>query len=396
MLNESLIIIHYSEIGLKKGNRAFFERQLKKNIKRALKDLSGCDVKPDFGRFRLFFPATAPVDKIVERLQDVMGIAYFSVAHNGSTNVHELKNQVFEKLEQVPFTTFRIDTKRTDKNFPLTSVQVNQIVGARIHTDLKKPVDLMNPDLTCFIEIYNQKVFFYFKRTGGQRGLPIGSSGKVVSLLSAGIDSPVASYRMMTRGCKVAFVHFHSFPFTEKKSYYNAISLVKLLTRFQYDSFLYLVPLAKIQQAIIMYTPPKLRLILYRRAMLRIAEKIAINENARALVTGESVGQVASQTLENLAATSEAVSMPILRPLIGMDKDAIIAQARKLGTFSISTEPYDDCCSYLVPPQPETKAKIYQVHEAESQVEDYDKLLQEIMAAIEIKRLKFLEIESPK
>ncbi len=385
------ILIHYSEIALKKGNRGFFESRLRDNIHKALKGCSDRKLKMDFGRFVLQLPRTAPVEQIISRLKDVIGIAHFSVAYQGDSGVTVLKEQVYEQLKDVPFNTFKIATKRADKQYPLTSVQVNQIVGERIHTGLNKPVDLYHPDLTCNIEIFNKQLFFYFDRNEGMRGLPVGSSGRVVSLLSSGIDSPVASFRMMARGCRIIFVHFHSFPFTDKSSYHNAIKLANQLTKYQYSSRLYLVPLVKVQEAIIMQAPAKLRLILYRRMMFRIAELIAKKERARALVTGESVGQVASQTLENIAAISDVASLPVLRPLIGMDKEWIIEQAKSIETFSISTEPYDDCCSYLVPKNPETKAKIDEVHAAEKKIENWQELIEQTMKDAEIKKMEFPE-----
>ena len=383
------IIIHYSEIALKKGNRGYFEQKLKTNILNALNDFNGVQLKMDFGRFVLSLPDNAPTDKIVKRLKDVIGIAHFSVAYYGDTNIDVLKEQVFEKLKLVNFDTFKINTKRADKQYPLTSVQVNQIVGERIFMGLKKAVNLTCPGLTCTIEIFNNKIFFHFERVEGKRGLPVGSSGKVVSLLSSGIDSPVASFRMMTRGCKVIFVHFHSFPFTEKSSYHNSISLANKLTRFQYTSRIFLVPLAQIQQAIIEYAPVKLRLLLYRRMMFRLAERIAKKERAKALITGDSLGQVASQTLENIAAISEAVSIPILRPLIGIDKETIVEQAKTLDTFATSIEPYDDCCSYLVPPKPETKAKLPEVLAAEQKIENWEELINKALKQTEVHVMKF-------
>jgi tRNA uracil 4-sulfurtransferase len=389
MTDEKYILIHYSEIALKKGNRKLFEKQLRQNIGLALGDLPGHHFQFDYGRFLIQLENNAPVEAIIERLRDVIGLAHFSLAYKGATDVSVLKEQIFEKLQSESFTSFCIQTRRADKLFPLNSVQVNQIVGERIYEGLNKKVDLTTPELTCTIEIFSNKIFYHFKREPGRRGLPVGSSGKVVSLLSSGIDSPVAAYRMMTRGCKVIFVHFHSFPFTEKESYYNAIQLVKQLTRFQYRSVLYLVPLVQIQQAIIEITPPKLRLILYRRMMLRIAQNIAKNEHAKALVTGESLGQVASQTLENITAISEVTTLPILRPLIGMDKEEIIHQAKALKTFATSTEPYDDCCSYLVPANPEIKARLLDVRQIENQIHNRDQLIQESLLQAEQQIITF-------
>ena len=384
-----LIIIHYSEISLKKGNRGFFERSLKMNIQAALKDVPGVDPRFDFGRFLIFLQENVPIDVVVGRLKKVIGIAHFCVAQQGSPDLDELTEQVYKEFQNYEFESFRIDTRRADKKFAYNSVEINQHVGGRILHGMNKKVDLSNPELTCFIEIFNKRVYYYFEKVPSIRGLPVGSSGKVVSLLSAGIDSPVASYKMMTRGCKVIFVHFHSFPFTDKSSYYNVINLAQQLTEYQYNSRLYLTPLAKIQQAIIPNVHPKFRLILYRRMMLRIAELISQKENAKALITGDSVGQVASQTLENIAAISQAVNIPIMRPLVGMDKESIINDARKLGTFNTSIEPFDDCCSYLVPKNPETKAKLIQVLEAEQKIGNVSDLVWEAINETEKKSLSF-------
>ena len=386
-------IIHYSEIGLKKGNRGYFETKLKNNILKSLSDFSGKILKSDFGRFILSMPDDTNVDKVVERIKNVIGIAHFSIAYQGDSNVDVLKEQVFEKLKDLSFKTFRISTKRADKQFPLTSVQVNQIVGERVFMGLNKAVNLKNPDLNCIIEIFNKQIFFYYLRNEGIRGLPVGSSGKIVSLLSSGIDSPVSSFRMMTRGCRIIFVHFHSFPFTDKASYNNAIKLAHHLTKYQYNVRIYLVPLVKVQDAIIINSPPKLRLILYRRMMFRIAEMVARKEKANALVTGESLGQVASQTIENISAIAEVVTKPILRPLIGMDKETIINQAKEIGTFTTSIEPYDDCCSYLVPKNPETKAKLPEVQAAEDNITNWQELIRSAIQDAEVKNFVFPEAE---
>ncbi|MBN2000617.1 tRNA 4-thiouridine(8) synthase ThiI [candidate division KSB1 bacterium] len=386
---ENCFIIHYSEIGLKKGNRGFFEHKLKVNIVYALSDI--CIAQPhfDFGRILLPVDDVTHVPAITDRLANVIGIAHYSVASQGDPDVEVLKEQVFDRMKHLRFDSFRIETRRADKTYPLNSMEVNRIVGARIHLGLGKKVVLDSPDVTCNIEIFNKKLFFSCERRNGYGGLPVGSSGKVVSLLSSGIDSPVASFRMMTRGCRVIFVHFHSFPFTEKSSYYNAVELARKLTVFQYRSKIYLVPLAPIQQEVILHAPAKLRLILYRRMMIRLAERIARRERAGALVTGDSVGQVASQTIENLAAISQVAGMPILRPLVGMDKEFIVRQAKELGTFNTSTEPYDDCCSYLVPRNPETKAKLDQVFAAEAGIKNMEDLLYNALKETEVETLEF-------
>ena len=389
-VNDSLcILVHYSEVGLKGRNRGFFEKRLKESIQRALSDIPGVRVRNDYGRMLVFLNNGSPLEQVKERLGQVIGIAYFSVARLGSNDVDELGKQVLEQLRDQQFDSFRINTRRADKDYPLNSVEVNRIVGAHVAEGLNKKVDLTNPELVCTIEIFNQKIYYAFEKIRGPRGLPVGSSGKVISLLSSGIDSPVAAYRMMSRGCQVIFVHFHSFPFTEKSSWYNARILAEKLTRYQYKSLIYFVPLANIQQEIILTCPPKLRIIMYRRMMYRLAEMIAYKEKAKALVTGESVGQVASQTLDNIIAISEVVKFPVLRPLIGSDKEEIIAQAQELDTFLTSIEPYDDCCSYLLPKSPETHAKLDEVHAAEDKMENWQQLLKDAVKEAEKEILYF-------
>ncbi len=386
-----VIIIHHSEITLKKGNRGFFETRLRNNIRHAITDIPGTRVKMDYGRFLLYYPEEADERLLLDRLKNVVGTSYLRVAHQGSTELDGLKEQIYQTVKDKEFDSFRIDTRRADKDFPHNSVEINRIVGAHIQSKTRTKVDLSDrADLTVTIEIFNKQVFYSVESVEGLRGLPVGSTGKVVSLLSAGIDSPVSSHIIMTRGCHVVFVHFHSFPFTEKTSVYNAIHLTELLTRYQYYSILYIVPLAEIQRQIIAKAPTKLRIILYRRMMFRLAERIAKRERARALVSGESLGQVASQTLENIGAIANAVSLPVLRPLVGMNKDMIVKRARELGTYKISTEPHDDCCSYLVPRNPETKAKMEDVLAAEQNLM-WLELLRESLHQTEIKKLHFPE-----
>ena len=381
------LVVHYSEIGLKKGNRGFFEKRLRENIITALRQIATVRIGFDFGRFIITLPPDTALEPIIERLKSVIGIAHFSPAFPGDLDVEILKEQVLEKLRVLSFASFCIKTRRADKSYPLRSVDVNRIVGARIHGALDIKVDLSHPELTCSIEIFNKKIFFSWQRCQGPGGLPVGSGGKIVSLLSSGIDSPVAAYRMMTRGCRIVFVHFHSFPYTDKSSYYNALQLAEKLTLYQGTSRVYLVPLAELQRAIIISAPAKLRIILYRRMMFQLAEKIVRLEKARAIVTGESLGQVASQTIENIAAIQREITVPVLRPLIGLDKESITRWARELGTFPISTEPYDDCCSYLMPRTPETRAKWREVAAAENAIPDREPLLEKALSESEIKQI---------
>jgi tRNA uracil 4-sulfurtransferase len=220
--------------------------------------------------------------------------------------------------------------------------------------------------LTIHVEALTDEAFYFFGKEKGAGGLPVGASGRVVCLLSGGIDSPVAAWRMMRRGCRVVFVHFHSYPVLSRASQEKVRELATLLTRYQFSSRLLLVPFADVQQQVILTVPPPLRVVLYRRLMMRIAEQLAVRHRARALVTGEVVGQVASQTLENLDCINEVVGMPVLRPLIGMDKEEITEQAQRLGTFPISIIPDQDCCTLFTPKHPATKARMRDIERAET------------------------------
>ncbi|MDP6038982.1 MAG: tRNA uracil 4-sulfurtransferase ThiI, partial [Candidatus Latescibacteria bacterium] len=279
-------------------------------------------------------------------------------------------------------------TKRGDKTFPLDSNEINRDVGFHIQNLSGARVQMDNPDLTCFVEIAQKQIFIYAEKIPAPGGLPVGSNEHAVSLISSGIDSPVASYKLMKRGVKLTYVHFHSQPYTNRNSQRNTEEIVRLLNRHQFISDLYSVPFVEIQRHIMTHAPTSYRVILYRRAMLRIAEAIATKVDAKALVTGENVGQVASQTLSNMRAIEEVTPLPILRPLAGDNKEEIINEARRIGTYEISIEPYEDCCSVFVPKHPETRAKLEKVHEIESNL-DLDPLIEQTLEQTERQTFKF-------
>ena len=247
----------------------------------------------------------------------------------------------------------------------MTSPQIEREVGGRIKEARGWLVDLDEPEFTIHVEALTHEAFYYFGKERGAGGMPVGVSGRVACLLSGGIDSPVAAWRLMRRGCRVLLVHFHSYPILSRASQEKARELARLLAEFQLHSRLFLVPFGEIQQQVVLAVPPPLRVVVYRRLMMRIAEAIAREHRAQALVTGEVVGQVASQTLENLASIDSVVSMPVLRPLVGMDKDEITAEAQRLGSYSISIIPDQDCCTLFTPRHPATKAKAFDVERAE-------------------------------
>jgi thiamine biosynthesis protein ThiI len=361
------IICHYHEIALKGKNRSFFEKQLVANIKKALPKDSFQFVKRISGRIivKVSEKGKRQEKKIKNSLKNVFGIAYFALASISEQNIPKIKAKAEEILKGKRFKTFRISTKRSKKEFYLTSQKVNEKIGEHIVKKLKKRVNLGKPGITLFIEIVQDYVFLYTSKVRGYGGLPVGVSGKAIVLISGGIDSPVAAFLAMKRGVRVIFVHFHSHPYTDKASIEKVKRVVDLLSKFQFKSKLYLVPFAFLQKEIVLKTPAKLRVILYRRFMLRICQEIAKKENVLALVTGDSIGQVASQTLENIKAIGEAVNIPILRPLIGQNKEEIIEKAKEIGTFNISILPHQDCCAVFLPRFAETRANLKEVKNAE-------------------------------
>ena len=386
--HERVVLIHYHEIGLKGRNRGRFERQLCTNVTRALKGLPRGAVRRLSGRIILELPPDAGIEAIRERLVDVFGIANFSEAIRVPNTIEDLRAGAWDAVRKKDFRSFKIAARRGDRSFPLTSEEINRDVGAHVQTLSRARVMLDDPDLTCFIEVAYQGAFIYTGKTSGPGGLPVGANERAVSLLSSGIDSPVASYKTMKRGVRLSFVHFHSQPYTNRSSQRNTEELVRVLTRYQYRSTLYLVPFVEIQRRVMTHAPPGYRVVLYRRAMLRIAEAIAEREGAQALVTGESVGQVASQTLSNMRAIEEATPLPLLRPLSGDNKEEIIDLARRIGTYDISIEPYEDCCTVFVPKHPETRANLKTVHEIEPGL-DLSPLIEQALKATDVMTVKY-------
>ena len=363
------VLIRYHEIALKKGNRAYFTELLKRNILSAVKDLGAKEIRSLPARLLLAFKKDVDQETVIRRISSVFGVANFSLVETTARDIEALRARILEALNGTRFESFRIETQRGDKTFPLNSPEINRRLGAAVKEKSAARVDLTHPELTVFVEILPRDAFFGFNKIAGAGGLPVGASGRVVSLISGGIDSPVAAYRMLQRGCRLIFVHFHSAPYLDKTSQEKVRQLVTALTRHQFQSRLYMVPFGEIQRQIVAAVNRPLRVILYRRMMLRIAEGLARKEKAKALVTGESLGQVASQTLENMAVIQQAATLPILRPLVGMDKQEIIDQARRIGTFDISSIPDQDCCQLFVPKHPATKARLGEVEEAESRID---------------------------
>jgi tRNA uracil 4-sulfurtransferase len=382
-MRKPIIVIHYGEIALKGKNRGIFEKRLFRNVQRSLREI-GCipGLERVNGRFILFLQKhsgdSVPRERILQRLIETPGITYCGVGFEVGCTIEEIIDGVIALCVDLPAGSFKVDTRRSDKSFPLTSPEVSRRVGQAVVDRFKLGVNLNNPDIVIRIEIAFSGVYIFCSRYRGIGGLPVGMSGNVVSLLSAGFDSPVASYLMIKRGARVYFAHFHSHPYVSRNSIDQVHSLVKRLSDFQHESICYMVPIAEIQKKIITVAPHQYRVLLYRRAMVRLAERIAGRHKCEALVTGESLGQVASQTLRNIRVVDESASLPILRPLVGMDKEEIIALSRTIDTESISAEPYDDCCAFLMPRRVETWGSIDVVREIESNLDcelEYDEAL---------------------
>ena len=360
------VLIRYHEIALKKGNRAYFTELLKRNILAAVKDLGAKEIRSLPARLLLTFKNQVPSETISQRISAVFGVANFSIVERTAKDIEALRSGILAAMDGLRFDSFRVETQRGDKTFPLTSPEINRQLGGAVKEKSGARVDLTHPEFTVTVEVLPHDAFFGFDKIAGAGGLPVGASGRLVSLISGGFDSPVASYRMMQRGCRLIFVHFHGAPYQDKTSQEKVRDLVRTLTRHQFQSRLYIVPFGEIQRQIVASVARPLRVVLYRRMMLRIAEVIARNEKAKALVTGESLGQVASQTLDNMAVIQQAALLPILRPLVGMDKQEIIDQARRIGTFETSSIPDQDCCQLFVPKHPATKAQYREVEDAET------------------------------
>jgi thiamine biosynthesis protein ThiI len=359
------IVVHYKELALKGKNRPWFVNALVRNLRAALTGLSVGSVRSVMGRIEIDL-GTAPWAEVRDRIHHVFGVANFSYAGRASHDFNEIAAAILRDLGDRTTESFRVSARRADKRFPFTSPQIEREVGGLIQESRGWRVALDDPALTIHVEMMPDHSFYYFGKEPGAGGLPTGTGGKLACLLSGGIDSPVAAFRMMRRGCSVLLIHFHSYPILSRASQEKVREIAAVLTRYQQRSRVILVAFGALQQQVVLAVPAELRVVIYRRLMLRIAERLARGWHAQALVTGEVIGQVASQTLENLTNIAEATTLEVLRPLVGMDKDEIIAQAERIGTLTISNIPDQDCCTLFTPKHPATRARREQVTHAEA------------------------------
>jgi len=371
---EKLFLIRYGELALKGQNRSYFENKLIENLKENLKG-EDVNIEKDYGR--VFVYCRKEDEQVVQKkLLKVFGIVGISKVVKVNLDLDEIKSVALRILKEREARTFKVETRRINKSFPYRSMDLNNIVGGYILKNVPNiKVNVHEPELMLNIEI-RDKAYLYTENFSGPGGLPYGISGKGMLLLSGGIDSPVAGFMMMKRGLELEGVHFYSYPFTSERAKEKVIDLCKLLSDYSNGIFrLNIVHFTDIQKEIYEKCPERLMTVIMRRFMVRIAEGLALRKGAKCLVTGESLGQVASQTLENLNATNKVAGLPVFRPLIGMDKLEIIEIAKRIGTYEISIRPYEDCCTVFLPKHPATKANLEALKRAE-EVLDVGKMVQ--------------------
>jgi len=392
MTERRTVLIRYDEIGLKGRNRKFFEKCLLRNIRRVLSGADDIHYSSPRGRIFLDIPASFAEECSV-KLKAVPGIASFSIGISMNSDfdaIAALGVQWIEpRLKSVDSLNFCVKTRRSEKSFPKTSPEVNFEVGSRIMKQLSPEgltVNITEAEYVLEIEIGRSETVVFDNRQQGLCGLPVGSSGNVLCLLSGGIDSPVSAFMMACRGCRVHFVFFDNQPFLGRGGYDKVLTLAKKINHFQAKATLYVVPFEEIQGAIRDHCNEENRIVLYRRMMYRIAAEIAERKGCLALVNGESLGQVASQTLENIAAVSCVTSLSVLRPLIGMNKESIINKAKEIGTYEVSIEPQPDCCSVFMPKNPVTRSKIPFLERDEEKI-PWQELSDKAIAEMEIIRV---------
>jgi len=381
------IVVHYHELALKGRNRPRFLARLVGNLRRRTKGLGVAAVRALPGRVVIDLDPSADPEAVGRHVAEVFGVANYALCRREETGLEPLKAAVVGLIDGRSFDSFRISARRGDKRYPMTSMELNEALGRHVQSLRPVRVDLDEPALTIHVEVLERAALLYTEKRPGPGGLPVGVSGNVSVLLSGGIDSPVAAYRMMQRGCRVSFVHFHSHPFLSKASLEKAVELAEQLVRHQGRATLYAVPFGELQRQVVLGAPVPLRVVLYRRLMMQIAAELSRKERSGALVTGESLGQVASQTLENLMVIDDAAPLLVLRPLIGMDKQEIIEQARRIGTYEISILPDQDCCQLFVPKHPATKSTLEQIRRAERAL-PIDAMVKEAAAAAVAQRVE--------
>ncbi len=382
---KEIVLVKYGEIILKGLNRPVFENILLKNIREALKSLGEIDITRAQAAIYIDPPESVDIDDVIERLKKIFGILSITRAGVCEKDIDAIKKAALEYCGEdvLEGKTFKVEAKRADKKFPLKSPEICREVGGYIFENLEGAVvDVNNPSNVVMVEIRDFAAYVYCKKIAGQGGLPIGTGGRAMLLLSGGIDSPVAGYMIAKRGVEIEAINFFSYPYTSERAKEKVISLAKILSGYTSKIKLHIVPFTEIQLAIRDNCPEEHLTLIMRRFMMKISERIAKLNNTEALITGESLGQVASQTMQALHVTNSVVDMPVFRPLIGMDKEEIVRISRKIGAFETSILPYEDCCTVFTPKHPVTKPKVEKINASESMLE-IEQLIQKAVDGVE-------------
>ena len=388
----NILIVKYGEIGVKGKNRYIFENKLIKNVKNILKPIGKFNVYKEYGRIYVDLDGY-DYEEVVEEVKKVFGIVGVCPAVRAEKDYNLLKELALkmleEKIEQ-GYKSFKVDSRRGDKDFKLTSQEMSLDIGGYLVSQVKDKiaVDVRNPEVKIHCELRQNHVMVYSDTIPGYGGLPLGTNGRAMSLLSGGIDSPVASWMVAKRGMELECIHFHSYPFTSEKSQEKVRDLAQILAKYCGRVRLHKVNMIEKQKSIGLNCKDEEMTIISRRFMMRIAERVAESRHCDALVTGESIGQVASQTIQGLTCTNASVKMPVFRPLIAMDKTEIIEVAQKIGTFETSILPEEDCCTVFSPKKPVTKPKLDRIEKSENKL-DVEKLIQDAIDNIEVEDIEF-------
>lgn len=384
---KKMLLIRYGEISLKGLNRNYFIDTLLKNIRHSLKGFDGVKLNKIQGRLTVENYNPEDEDAIIDALKKVFGLVYITKTIKTDVDMDIIKDVALEQIKKLSGKTFKIEAKRANKSFPMESPEIAREIGAHIlRNGVPLKVDVHNPDIKITVEI-RENAYINYDNIKGESGLPLGTSGLGAVMLSGGIDSPVAAYMMARRGMKVEGIHFHSYPFTSLNAKDKVVELGKKLSAYNNGMKIVMISLTKIQQEIIKNCNETYLTVILRRFMIKCAEKYAETNGIQALITGESLGQVASQTIESITCTSDAATLPVLRPLIGMDKNEIVTIAKHIDTYDISIQPYEDCCTIFVPKHPQTKPSLEKVLLEESKIPNAESLIEEAIADIEIIQL---------
>ncbi len=380
-------IVRCGEVALKGLNKPYFERMLVDRIKRVLKKYEGVEVKRHEGLIFVKTPAALDSDLVVGDISRVFGVASISPAVETASDIEEIGNAavkyMLDLIEKKGIKTFKVDAKRADKNFPIKSPDIARTIGAKVLIGCKVlKVDVHHPDCLLFVDVRKDKSYIYEQKISGFGGLPLGTNGKGMILLSGGIDSPVAAWMMAKRGMLIEALHFHSYPYTSERAQEKVVDLASIVAGYCGRFKMHTINLLPIQELIVQNCPEEETTILVRRFMMKIAEKVAKETDCGMLITGENLGQVASQTAESLIVTDQSVLMPVMRPLIAMDKVDIMDIAKNIGTYETSILPYEDCCTVFLPKHPATKPKLTKILNSESRL-DVDQLVADAVASKE-------------